>query len=1297
MAISKPIPVPVGDVPGVPVVPVPLNEIARVPAPVLGTTAPTAPIQIDLGPDSVPADFVPTSNSIGTSSRFVGATGPRGAQGFIGATGPGGGGSGSIGATGAPGPTGATGPSGPSGSGGVGATGAQGATGLQGPTGATGSIGNVLTSNINGNNFSISNLSSIGANNISITGGDLAWANASITQTSASDLSITGDGQITIRSLDGTYQWTFDNAGNLTAPGNIGTSANVVANYFLGNGSQLTGITASAGSFLINGDNSFVLDADGNVVFEGNVAGQGIDRGLVWDFGANANGVNSTVRQDNSGVTVRAWTENGGGANGFSAPVNIVTNQDANEKEWVFDGDGNLTLPGDLRVPAGNIVSDNIAPTFDSVVTDITTGNATVIVTLADGPFDGPFQGEVTILGVTGTTEANGTWYYEAVEENAFELFTDDTFTTPIDGTSWTPYVNGGTAVSAGTYLDLTIQGGNVSVNSNINTWTFDTTGNVTIPGNIVGTATIRIDNRATGNSADINLFAADDITLQARDRTAGSGSEGGDINIYAGDSAEDGDSSGGDVEIYAGNGGPANVDFGGAGGFITIQTGRGGDASTTGNFSAEDGGDLTLRAGDAGSNNGNIARGALGGEVVIEAGDSTGNLIVGGSINLRTGAGGANAAAGAVIIDIPASDQGPGGEWIFDATGNLVLPSGTPSINYANGAPYGGGGNTGDITFVNTTISAPNEDSINIQALNNDGIVNSSVELDPNNTLTRLEQWSGQSSQFFTTSDWATGVYTTQGGGSIGAVEFTGAATIVNFVNSLNGVGQIYFSVNGGPQLVWDGSSAGSTNITFLTPTLPDTDPTTVTSFEYYYSYKSGFEIDYDSQEVNIYANATDVNIQTNNGSIELNSSGDATLIGNQTVSITNFGNTDGVYITTDANNGLYQWQFDETGNLNLPRGGVVYETGIPGGALTGNTIVLKPSGGIDVDQQLLIYPTAIPESDDNHLHLTTGNLYNTELYLGNDDLYVKLANTGNIVINSNDATGNTAQWSFDAFGNLTLPGNTFAVNYANGTPVNIDGGIANTIADGLSSVVVSTNANVTIQTNGGIPSGIDTFFGSTGDWTGQPLIDLPATGGSGSGLTVDVTESGGVATGVAVNTPGAGYADGDILTVNSGGASATFSISVPAASTWTFDTTGNLIIPGNSGGLIKTVANASIGIAAMDNGTDNPAQIMSWNINDANPNTIISAYQGNALIQTNVNVGNIQTWTFSNSGALTAPGAIIAPPTSLASLTAVAGARAFVNNANLVAAGNFGAQISSGGSNTVPVWSDGTNWYIG
>ena len=52
---------------------------------------------------------------------------------------------------------------------------------------------------------------------------------------------------------------------------------------------------------------------------------------------------------------------------------------------------------------------------------------------------------------------------------------------------------------------------------------------------------------------------------------------------------------------------------------------------------------------------------------------------------------------------------------------------------------------------------------------------------------------------------------------------------------------------------------------------------------------------------------------------------------------------------------------------------------------------------------------------------------------------------------------------------------------------------------------------------------------------------------------------------------------------------------------------------------------------------------------------------------------------------------------PTALANLTPESGARAFVSDGNLVATGNFGAQIGGSGSNVVPVWSDGTNWYVG
>ena len=77
--------------------------------------------------------------------------------------------------------------------------------------------------------------------------------------------------------------------------------------------------------------------------------------------------------------------------------------------------------------------------------------------------------------------------------------------------------------------------------------------------------------------------------------------------------------------------------------------------------------------------------------------------------------------------------------------------------------------------------------------------------------------------------------------------------------------------------------------------------------------------------------------------------------------------------------------WNFGNTGVLTLPLGGIVSEGASPSGL--GNTIALTPAGGSDADQQLLVYPTGNVVVDGNHLHLTTGNLLNTELYLGNDD----------------------------------------------------------------------------------------------------------------------------------------------------------------------------------------------------------------------------------------------------------------------------------------------------------------------
>jgi hypothetical protein len=207
--------------------------------------------------------------------------------------------------------------------------------------------------------------------------------------------------------------------------------------------------------------------------------------------------------------------------------------------------------------------------------------------------------------------------------------------------------------------------------------------------------------------------------------------------------------------------------------------------------------------------------------------------------------------------------------------------------------------------------------------------------------------------------------------------------------------------------------------------------------------------------------------------------------------------------------------WKFGTNGSLTIPGGGVITETSIPGGGLTGNTIALKPSGGTNSNQQLLVYPTGNP--DYNHLHLTSGNLYSTELFLGNDNYYVKLANTGNIIINSNDDVGNTAQWVFDQTGNLTLPEDGNILDSNNKPvikielPFDIKSTDFNAVAGGRYGVD-TTSVAITATLPASPATGDAVFFADAGGAYSTNNLIVARNGhtimGSASNMTVNVND---------------------------------------------------------------------------------------------------------------------------------------------------------------------------------------------
>ena len=108
-------------------------------------------------------------------------------------------------------------------------------------------------------------------------------------------------------------------------------------------------------------------------------------------------------------------------------------------------------------------------------------------------------------------------------------------------------------------------------------------------------------------------------------------------------------------------------------------------------------------------------------------------------------------------------------------------------------------------------------------------------------------------------------------------------------------------------------------------------------------------------------------------------------------------------------------------------------------------------------------------------HIHLDTGDNQYFDQYFGDDNKFVKLANTGNIVINSNDVSGNSAQWTFDTKGNLTLPTNVSSINYANGSPY---GGGGSSITNGSTSVVANpTNVKISANAANNFQFGTDPY----------------------------------------------------------------------------------------------------------------------------------------------------------------------------------------------------------------------------
>jgi hypothetical protein len=187
-------------------------------------------------------------------------------------------------------------------------------------------------------------------------------------------------------------------------------------------------------------------------------------------------------------------------------------------------------------------------------------------------------------------------------------------------------------------------------------------------------------------------------------------------------------------------------------------------------------------------------------------------------------------------------------------------------------------------------------------------------------------------------------------------------------------------------------------------------------------------------------------------------NTQANVSVTGNLTADNISTGNVVATRVQNDGNleirsnvaGTIRNWTFDSLGDFNTPPTGNI---GV-GGRLSANTITAE--GNVSAAGATF-----------------TGNV-TAENFTGNINI------TGNVTGTSAnvDLVAGVYEWSFDNEGNLTLPGNTFAVNYANGTPVDVvtrfEGSWTVPTGNSTQSFTVDPNETYQLWVDCNIPNGI-------------------------------------------------------------------------------------------------------------------------------------------------------------------------------------------------------------------------------
>jgi hypothetical protein len=211
----------------------------------------------------------------------------------------------------------------------------------------------------------------------------------------------------------------------------------------------------------------------------------------------------------------------------------------------------------------------------------------------------------------------------------------------------------------------------------------------------------------------------------------------------------------------------------------------------------------------------------------------------------------------------------------IETALENVEIPSDISDLTDTTSLlGQGGSADTGDITFDGTTISAPDEETIKIQAKNEDGIVTSQLTLDPDDRIAKLESSTIESQSFFEGGpDYSTAIWTVNQFGD-NVLIFNDSRAVYDFLESQGTSwdrgNDKTFSWNDDDQRVevtgysWD--DANEILILNVGPEYtPPEDPTAVSSITFNWLLTSRISVDsYDFERIEIIGRGIPVRIET-------------------------------------------------------------------------------------------------------------------------------------------------------------------------------------------------------------------------------------------------------------------------------------------------------------------------------------------------------------------------------------------------------------------------------------------------